>query len=453
MKQLAFMIVVTLFGTVGVFLISPFTGVYVYYLFAVLRPQAIWDWALESWATFGWSFYVAGATIFAAGLAAVGAFDVAPRDADGQPAPHRLTRAHWAVLLFGLWIVVTYFTAYYQDDAEPYLIEYAKIFVMYFVAAVLIRTGRQIWLLFLMVALALGYIAYEVNFKYFFNNNYLGIFHNGYGGLDNNGAGLMLAMGMPACWFAFEGTRRWWRWGYLTLIPVIIHAVLMTYSRGAMLSMIVVVPLLLIRSRMRVRLLIAVACFVIIALPMFAGPEIRARFLTLEKNDVDESANSRRASWKAAWLMALDHPIAGVGLRNSNRFSYQYGADMEGRTIHSQYLQILADNGFVGLALYLAILIYAWLSLRRARRFLAGRTDPDAQLARTIAGGLECCLGLYCFGAAFLSLETFELPYLLLLLSAQLPVVIGATRPTEYAAAAAPAQADREIQDALTAVS
>ena len=46
----------------------------------------------------------------------------------------------------------------------------------------------------------------------------------------------------------------------------------------------------------------------------------------------------------------------GVGIRNSNLFSYQYGADMEGRTIHSQYLQIAADNGFVGLGLYLAVL-------------------------------------------------------------------------------------------------
>jgi probable O-glycosylation ligase (exosortase A-associated) len=207
------------------------------------------------------------------------------------------------------------------------------------------------------------------------------------------------------------------------MIPFIVHAVLMTYSRGAMLSMVVVLPLILLRSRMRVRLIIGLVFFVIFLLPTLAGPEIKARFLTIEQSEVDGSAKSRRGSWNAAWLMALDYPVFGVGLRNSNSFSHQYGADFEGRTIHSQYLQVLADNGFPGLGLYLLILITSWFALRRVRRFIKGRTDPESHRLRTIASGLECSLALYCFGALFLSLEIFELPYLLLLLSAQLPVV------------------------------
>ena len=52
----------------------------------------------------------------------------------------------------------------------------------------------------------------------------------------------------------------------------------------------------------------------------------------------DGSAQSRFDSWRAAWLITRDYPIVGVGVRNANLFSEQYGADMEGRTIHSQYL-------------------------------------------------------------------------------------------------------------------
>jgi probable O-glycosylation ligase (exosortase A-associated) len=342
------------------------------------------------------------------------------------------------VLLFGAWVLVTFATARNRDVAYSWLVEYLKILLMYAVAAYLIRTPGQVWALFLMVALALAYIAYEVNFLYL-AHHYLGIVRNGYGGLDNNGAGLMLSMGVPLCWFAFEGMSRWWRWGFLALIPVLIHAVLMTYSRGAMLSLIVACPFVLWRSRQRVRLGLALVCFALLAVPMLAGPEISARFLSLERNEVDESANSRRQSWYAAWQMAQANPVFGVGVRNANLFSHSFGADKEGRTIHSQYLQIAADNGLVGLALYLLMFGAAWASLRRCRRAAAGRDDPYSRRIAACASGIECSLILYAFGSAFLSLEVFELPYLLLLLSAQLAVVSEALETPRPQPAAQPA--------------
>jgi probable O-glycosylation ligase (exosortase A-associated) len=210
------------------------------------------------------------------------------------------------------------------------------------------------------------------------------------------------------------------RWAFVALIPVLVHAVLMTYSRGAMVSLLAACPLLLMRSRHRVVLGLFGALFLAVVLPAMAGPQIRARFMTLERHESDETANSRRATWAAGWKMARDNPIFGVGVRNANLFSYEYGADVRGQTIHSQYFQVAADNGFVGLALYLAVLITAWTSLRRCRRAGAGRTDADARRLRALASGIECSMLVYAVGAVFLSLEVFELPYLLLLLAAQL---------------------------------
>jgi probable O-glycosylation ligase (exosortase A-associated) len=352
--------------------------------------------------------------------------------AGNEPPVQELNSGHWCCLLFGCWVVVTAFTARNVEAALPWLEEYLKIFVMYAVSVYLIYTQRQLWALFVMATLVLTYISYEINFHYFVNH-YLGIYHNGYGGLDNNGAGLMLAMGAPLCWFCYEACQRWWRWGFIIGIPVIVHAVLMTYSRGAMLSLLVMCPFLLVRSRHRVRLSVAFILFGFVLVPAMAGPEIRARFLTIENHEIDGSANSRRDSWNAAWQMAKANPIFGVGVRNANLYSQQYGADMYGRTIHSQYLQIAADNGLVGIALYLVALATAWLSLRRVRRSVAGRTDAESLQAAAIANGLECSLAVYCFGAFFLSLEVFELPYLLMLLSAQLERVtlpLGETQQT-----------------------
>jgi probable O-glycosylation ligase (exosortase A-associated) len=435
------MIVATLIGTVGVYTVSPFYGVFIYYLFAVLRPQFMWEWSLPP--GINWSLYVALATIGGAAAVLLGIINGDPHPADIQ-RPHRFYWAHYTFFAFALWIPVTYLTARNQEVAEPYLIEYAKVFLMYGVSAYLVRSFRQIWALYVMAGLALAYIAYEVNYHYFVNH-YLGIFHNGYGGLDNNGAGLMLAMGMPLCWFAYEGTNRWWRWGFLVLIPPIIHAVLMTYSRGAMLSLLVTCPLVWWRSRQKVRMGIAMVCFALLAIPVMAGPQIKARFLTIEEHEADASANSRKDSWRAAWEIAKDNPIFGVGVRNSTLSSHDYGADYEGRVIHNTYLQIAADSGFVGLGLYLLVWLAAWLSLRRCRLFAARHDDLEGRRIAACASGIECSLALYAFGSFFLSLEVFELPYLLLLLAAQLAIVSRAPDPA--GAVSVPGSSNEEAFD------
>jgi probable O-glycosylation ligase (exosortase A-associated) len=418
-KQTLFMVAVTLVGTVGVFTHGPICGVAVYYFFAVLRPQFIWEWSLPT--GIQWSQYVAIATILAVPFqqpAPDGGVHGGPA---GQPT-RCWSPAHTTVLLFAGWVVLSYANAFNRDYGYLVFVDYLKIFTMFVVSSFVIRTVDHLWIIMLLTALSLGYIAYEVNYLYLVNH-YLGIYRNGYGGLDNNGAGLMLAMGVPLCLFAWEGTRSRLRWGFVALIPTIVHAVFMTYSRGAMLSLLISWPLMVARSRQRLRIGLATVVFGVVGIPLLAGPEIQERFFSIKDNEVDESANSRRQSWAAAWKIAKDYPIFGVGVRNANLFSYQYGADMEGRTIHSQYLQIAADCGFVGLGLYLAIYLSVIASFWRTRRAARSDRSPEADRARAIASGVESALLLFCFGAIFLSLEVFELPYLLMLIGAQLSVV------------------------------
>lgn len=428
MKQLILMIALTLAGTVGAVVISPFLGVAVYYLFAVLRPQALWQWSLPPGVA--WSYYVALATI----LAALGRLLSGPRQAASRSEIRSGWHAgHVALLGFGFWVGVSYLMAFNTTYAFPHFIEYAKIFIMFAAAALLLHTIKQLWTLLIMAALALGYIAYEVNFEYL-ASGYLGIYTRGHGGLDNNGAGLALAMGIPLCFFLWEGTESRWRWLYLTLIPVLLHAVLLTYSRGAMVSLLATLPLVWLRSGRRRQLNWAILGLLLL-LPFLAGENIRQRFFTVSEYDQDRSAQSRLESWGAAFEIARDHPIFGVGVRNADLFSHQYGADRKGRSIHNQYLQIAADMGFVGLGLYLTALGTTWWRLREVRRACRQRSDAAARRVLALAGGIECALAVFCVGGTFLSLDVFELPYLLLLLGAQLgtlatsPVAAPAPRP------------------------
>lgn len=434
MKQTLLMLALTLMGTAGVFLVEPFWGVAIYYLFAVLRPQNMWQWSLPP--DIRWSNYVAIASMIGSVGLALGMLPFG-REA-GTFVGFR--RAHKVMLLFAIWICLTYVTAYSRDAAWFYIVEYSKLFVMYFVATIVVRTVRQVWILYLLTAGSLGYIAYEINFLYLINGR-LDIYHYGYGGVDNNGAGLMLATGVPLCVYAWQASKKIWRWTFLAFVPLLLHGIMLSYSRGAMVGIVVGVPLIVLRATRRRQFAAAILALAFLV-PAIAGEEVRKEFFSSSDYKEDDSANSRFASWTAAVRMANDHPILGVGLRNSPLFSFQYGADMEGRVIHSNYFQILADCGYPGLFLYLMALATAWLSLRQVRKAMKGRTDDEAMLIKSMASGIECGLFVFCASAAFLSLELFELPYVLLLLAAQLGAITalaGQTVSPPAAAKAAPA--------------
>jgi probable O-glycosylation ligase (exosortase A-associated) len=424
MKQLAFMAITMLMGTVGAFGVSPVYGVAVYYLYAVLRPQFLWDWVEVFGARLSdvnWSVPVAAASLFTTALWRLGIWT--PLGAAKPPwygnPPY--TRSHYLFLAFTAWISVTCFTAINTERALPYFIEYVKIFVMFICATLVLRTVRDLWVLYFVVLGAAAYIAYEINFAYFVYQ-WMMLQHRGYGGLDNNGAALILSIAVPLAFFAWEASTRWWRWLYLMAIPVLLHAVMLSFSRGAMLSLLVMAPWLWLRARDK-RLVTVLYLLGAVMVLVMAGKEVQERFLSIGQHEVDASANSRKETWAIAVRMMLERPLFGFGIRNSNLFTRAYGADMEGRSIHSQYLQTGADSGIPAVALYLALLLSVFVGLWQVRRRLRAFNDPESLRVRSMASGLECALVLFCFGAAFLSLEHFELPYIILLLATQLHAI------------------------------
>jgi probable O-glycosylation ligase (exosortase A-associated) len=301
--------------------------------------------------------------------------------------------------------------------------EYLKLILIFAASAVIIKTVHEIRALIICAVITLAYLCVEYNLDYL-KTGYLRIYNRGHGGMDNNGAGLMLAMAIPLFYFLFEALTSRWRWLPLLVIPAAVHAVQMSYSRGAMLSLIAILPLVVLRSRNRKWLLIGLLVFGPPLIYVTAGKQIRERFFSIATaEEIDESAKMRFMSWNAAIKIAAEHPIFGVGVRNSNLISYKYGADREGRTIHSTYLQIAADNGVVGLAIYLLMLLTVWREIRSVRTATRGLDDPESRLYYGLAAGVETSLAAFCFGSLFLSLEIFELPYMLLLCGSQLALL------------------------------
>lgn len=440
-KQLVFVAGLVFVGVGGSFVLSPVYGVSVYYFFAVLRPQTLWDWALPE--DVRWSFYVAVATLAATGLWRLGLYSPIRAAVAPWYGNLKYTRTHWLFLAFALWVTLSCFTARNTTRAWAAYDDFLKIFVMFFCSTFVLRAAKELWLIYVLALGAAVFFAYEVNFKYVTERRNLFISQVTKDGWDNNALGLMLAMVVPLCYFAWEGTRHWMRWAFLAVIPVLLHAVLLSYSRGAMLSLIVVAGLVFLRARNK-KFIGLVFAAVLACLPVMAGKEIQERFVSIGKQDVDASAQSRWTTWKIAVRMANEAPLLGFGVRNSNLYTYEYGADMKGRTIHCLYLQIAADSGWVAMLFYLAMLFSLLIGLGEVRRSLRRWDDPDTARVKAMASGLECSLVMFAFGAFFLSLEVFEMPYVLILLSVQLHAItraialrLGPTQPVAASSAAA----------------
>jgi len=449
MKQYAAMFFLLFLGVGGSVTWTPAAGVAMYYFFAVLRPQYLWKFQLSAYpglAQLTWSFYLAAASIGSYLLWSVGLLSFGRAERSVMRYSPAFTWAHLAMLAFAFWITLSFIFSNNQKISEEWFGEYLKIFVMYFVASRVIRTPNQIWALYILVTVALAYIAFDANQIYISSGNVV-LFRRGFAMLDNNGAGLLLALGVPLCYFAWEMTIGRYRWLYLFGALNLVHAVLTTYSRGAMISM--AVPVLhyvyfswcFARNKFHVVLIgIAVA----ITVPIMAGKEIADRFASIGNRESDLSYKSRELSWSIAVAIANDYPLVGAGIRCSATEMLKRGADMEGRTIHSQYLQIAADSGYVALALYAFVVFTTFRAIWQARRALWRRKDPDARRAIAILNGIECSLVTFLVGALALSLEVFEPSYLLMMIGAQVWAVMNVkdtarSELSRYSQAAMPA--------------
>jgi len=394
---------------------DPFWAVLMYYGLAVLRPQAIWEWALPPGVR--WSLIAAVVAILASGL--------------------HFASLSWAVVqkwflvmigVLATCLVGSWAYALNQQVAGEYGLEYAKILVMLLVASLVVRQRRHFRYLAWMIFGCLIYLVYEMNALYVFDGR-LDIYHRGYAGYDNNGAALMLAMVIPFCYFFFRAERRWWRWAYLLCVIPAFHVLMLSYSRGAMLAALLVgVGMVVGDARRRAIRTACVAVVVGWVLLALAGPQVRARFLSISQRERDASARSRIESWRAGWAIAKDYPLFGVGLRNSNALIGRYGADREGRTIHNVYLQFAADAGIPAGATFTGLVVASLWWLRRAARSCNPEAkDTEERWHHYICRACFWSLAIFAIGAMFLSFEAFELAYLLMLMAAvSVPLAVGA---------------------------
>src|SRR3546814_119025 len=178
---------------------------------------------------------------------------------------------------------------------------------------------------------------------------------------DNNALAMALVMVLPLVrYLQIQTESKLIRLGLYGLMILIGFSIIGSQSRGAFLGGCTIAAFLIWKSRQRLLLSLLVVAFLAVG-AFFVPQSWIDRMQTIETYQEDGSALSRLEVWGFALKLTKDRPIVGGGFRVSynDAIYLKYVPDARtgrGRNYHSVYFEILGELGYVGLAIYLALL-------------------------------------------------------------------------------------------------
>ncbi len=407
MKGLILTYLITAFG-VSSSLFSPFYGFLAYVSLAMLRPDFMWAHSISGGR---FSMIVAVAMLSSWAFRGFGNWD--------------LGKARPIVLLFvgfWMWTVLLAIGAKSPVHAWYYVEQMGKILLPFLVGITTCKSIKDLKALAWVIVICEGYVCLEMNMWYFQGYNYL--YFIGFGGVDNNSAAIGFVTALGVGFFLFLNTESVVQKAILGLcMGLILHAILFSFSRGAMLAtgIGVLISFFIIKKNSMHYAMFGVG--LVMAL-LLAGPEVRGRFLetfSKEGGKREASAQSRLDLWKDCYTVFKRDPVFGCGPDHWPLLAHEFGWE-KGKEAHSLWVQTATETGLPGIMMFAGFyLMTIWGCWRMLR------TIPDS--APPWFG--DCCrmtiAAIVGFGVAaqFVSLEALEVPYYVALLGAGSILIYG----------------------------
>lgn len=241
--------------------------------------------------------------------------------------------------------------------------------------------------------------------------------------------------------FTARGKQRWIYW-IATLL--ICGGVALTYSRGTLVAVVLVVPFALLFGFLRLRQIVVIVLCCALLIP--TSPYLSKRIASIGQvgmqslglaaggfRNADGASRGRVTSMQAAGLMFMEHPVMGIG-PGMARLNYREYAVMVGgkvrstnRRSHSLYPQLAAETGMVGLIAFLGTVAMVLLPLDRARRRLQ---ESDRQFWGLVCG-MELAVLIHLSTSLFLHAAYIRYFWLLLALAVAAASIPGRATMTK----------------------
>jgi len=237
-------------------------------------------------------------------------------------------------------------------------------------------------------------------------------------------------------WFARHGTLVKPDWRVKIFCGALIFACMLipvgTSTRTGLLCIGLVAVLLLRDTKRKVLYLCILGAIGLAAVPLLPS-SFTDRMSTIKTYKADESASTRLAVWKWTWEHAKTHPFGGgfeMYRQNQLRYDTEKVEGIEGnvsidhkltidkaRAFHSAYFEMLGEQGWPGLILWLTINIIGLVRMEVIRQRYRKAAEDEAWVA-PLAGALQIAHLVYLLGAAFIGIA-FQ-PFVYTLIGAQI---------------------------------
>jgi O-antigen ligase len=228
------------------------------------------------------------------------------------------------------------------------------------------------------------------------------------GGFDDpNELAAVVVAAMVFSGFAFVALRgRASRWLYAAAILVFLFALAQTDSQAGLVALAVgLVLAIVLGGRARAIITVGVLAFALAAVAYYTFVTAPVAIQTISSQD---NVGSRETLWSVASQVVRDHPVAGVGAGNfvvvepkytfSNIDLPRVDLVVRPELVHNSYLQVLAELGVIGLALFLTVIARSLqLALRAAHVFARGGDDELDMLSRGFLIGTAAMIVAYFF--------------------------------------------------------
>ena len=347
---------------------------------------------------------------------------------DRKSVPWNGVTLIWAAFL--IWMSVSTMFAIYPDLAFEQWEKVAKIQTMVLVTMMLIRDRERIEGLIWIIVISLGFYSVKGGlFAIRTGGQYKVWGPKGSFIEDNNQLALAIIMVIPLMWYLSQVVaNKWLRYGLRVAIGLSALSAFASYSRGAFLAIGAIAGYMLLKSRSKLPLIMLTLALVPAGL-VFMPDQWSERMSGISDYEADTSAMGRIYVWRLATQVALDSPLVGAGFgafeRRGLHKQYQevvtgssdnsrHGGHFIATNPHSIYFLVLGEHGFIGVFLFVVLLITSFVMAGRIKKLTRDR--EDLQWAGLLGTAVQTSIIGYAVGGAFLGLSYFDLYYHLIAL-------------------------------------
>jgi putative inorganic carbon (HCO3(-)) transporter len=326
--------------------------------------------------------------------------------------PIRLTTRSSLLFLYLAWALLSTTQGLNYDYSMPYWQEFAKAVIISYLITILVQTTADLRFVLMVITFSLGFEAVKQGWLQLLlnpgepNGNripFLG---------DNNLVAVGMAMLLPVI-AALAATSTGWLKRLFQFMSVgVLYRAVSTYSRGGLLALGALGGMHLWRSPNKLRTVAAFVVLLAVVVPVL--PQAywdRMATIAAPADERDASQTGRLHFWQVASAMASDHPILGIGHRGYeaayDTYDWSQGEQGRRRAVHSAWFGVLAEAGYPGLLIYVAIVVSSFFACRRVRKSAARGEVPDELGA--YARALETGLVAFIIGGSFVSFQYCEM--------------------------------------------